>query len=572
MWKNLKVKHKILCVFLPLISCSILVIMGVSAVLIVNSSRAKTLQNASDKLALVTRQLNATIEHLSYNVKAFSTSSTLQNSLSQQFSPDAYGRYLFSSTMTNSIHNIMDVNTFILDGYIQTYDNKIYNLPDGSLSFAPTPEQTALYGEIVSHGGKILLKCPSAAAQQNGSCITLQKSIIDVLSGRCLGVLVFELDEARFYEAYCDIAAPEDEFFYILDAEHTILSASDRNEIGKVFAAPTGSSLVTMQKSLDNFVLFQAPLKAIDYTVVYAVHSAKIYRDALMLIVIICGVGLLLLVLTLVFSVHLANSITRPLSALAYHIAQVGTGNLDTSILIDSTDEIGVLTTHFNDMVCNVRQLTTQVLEEETAKKDYELKLLQAQINPHFLYNCLDNIHALIDSGEPKTAASMLTHLGRYYRSILSKGRHIITMEEELQMVRDYLEIQLLKTPHLFTYTIEIPATLRACKIPKMLLQPVVENSILHGFTNYKDNRSICISICEQENDLCIRVRDDGRGIPPEKLKNLYSDFALSIPNHFGLKNIHDRIVLRYGASYGVRLSSVSEKETLVEIIFPKLL
>ena len=232
-----------------------------------------------------------------------------------------------------------------------------------------------------------------------------------------------------------------------------------------------------------------------------------------------------------------------------------------------------MLAERFQKMNRNIHNLTMRICNEQALKKEYELNLLQAQINPHFLYNCLDNISSLIADYKTETATSMIHHLGRYYRGVLSKGRNMITIGEEIQLLQDYMEIHLQKAPELFQYMIQIDENVAELKILKMLLQPIVENTILHGFTGYKKNRHIAIVGEQRGPVIYITVEDDGRGIQKDVLDSVFTETAsVIIPKHFGLKNVQERIRLKYGEAYGASVWSEPDKGTRVTVSFPKIL
>jgi two-component system sensor histidine kinase YesM len=283
-------------------------------------------------------------------------------------------------------------------------------------------------------------------------------------------------------------------------------------------------------------------------------------------------IGGIVLITTFFLAQFLAFSLVKPLKKLMLYADKVGQGSLDTPLVHNSSDEIGLLADNFYKMVQNIKSLTQSIYNEQNKKREYELRLLQAQINPHFLYNCLDNIITLIESKENQTAASMVHHLGRYYRLILSKGRNIITIKEELQLVRDYLEIQLIKNPDLFTYHIQVDECMEEYKIQKMILQPIMENSVIHGFSNTNIKGRIDIKLFTTNNDVIIVVKDNGRGISKSTLKQIFTPNELTMPKHFGLRNINERIQIKYGTQYGLSVTSSEGLNTITTITFPKLL
>ena len=576
-WNKINLKQKILSLFIPINIISILLILVVSVTVIVRNSKVETIQNVMDKLKLVGEQAELIISNAKYNVKAFSTSSALQNSISANYKTDTYGSYMFYSAMHNSVYNIMDIETLISNGYIHTYDNKIYNLKEDTINYTPSEYMLEDYQTVTSYKGKIILRPPMDPTGK--SALNISKSLIDITTGKCLGILSFDIKEKLFYDSYSKISDSRNEEFLITDSAGNILSAQKRSLLGQSI---NWELIDIIQKDKKDYeiltinnikkLVMSVPVNDTDYHIICLVPYKTIFQNALDLVRILVVIGGIVLITTFFLAQFLAFSLVKPLKKLMLYADKVGQGSLDTPLVHNSSDEIGLLADNFYKMVQNIKSLTQSIYNEQNKKREYELRLLQAQINPHFLYNCLDNIITLIESKENQTAASMVHHLGRYYRLILSKGRNIITIKEELQLVRDYLEIQLIKNPDLFTYHIQVDECMEEYKIQKMILQPIMENSVIHGFSNTNIKGRIDIKLFTTNNDVIIVVKDNGRGISKSTLKQIFTPNELTMPRHFGLRNINERIQIKYGTQYGLSVTSSEGLNTITTITFPKLL
>ncbi|SHJ63139.1 Histidine kinase-, DNA gyrase B-, and HSP90-like ATPase [Anaerocolumna jejuensis DSM 15929] len=576
-WNKLNLKQKILTVFIPLIVLSILLILTVSVSVIARSSRKETIQNAIDKCTLVGKQAELIISNTTYNIKAFSTSSTLQESIRADYTKDTYGSYLFYSAMHTSVYNIMDIENLISSGYVQTFDNRIYDIKTDKVSYAPDNYMQKEYHYITSMGGQILIR--PATDKSVKSAYNISKTLIDIKTGNCLGILSFNIKESLFYQSYSNISDSQEEEFLITDGSGKIISAKNRSLPGKTISSDM-LHLIGESKTASRELVYErekkmavsVPVGETGYHVICLIPYKSIYQNALELVRILLIIGVLVLITTFFLARFLAESLVWPLQKLTSFAGKVGEGSLDISIELNSSDEIGLLARQFQKMVQNIKQLTQQIYTEQNNKREYELRLLQSQINPHFLYNCLDNITTLIEAGENSTAVNMIHHLGRYYRFILSKGRNIITIKEEIQIVKDYLEIQLIKKPGLFTYDIQAEDTVKDYKILKFLLQPIVENSVIHGFSNCEYNGCIGVSFhVNEKDDIVITIEDNGQGIPQKTLEQIFIPSEVSIPKHFGLSNINERIRLKFGEAYGLTIMP-KETGTVITLTFPKML
>lgn len=583
---NWNMKRKILAVFLPLLMLSTLLILVSSISLIIRNGKAEALSNAKDKLSLVTGQTDQILSNITYNIKAFSTSSALQDAIRAEYPDNNYGNYMFSSTMHNAVHNIMEIQSLISSGYIHTRDGRVFDIKTDEIR-TPDAEMDARYREIAAEKGRILLEYP--ADKSGAAALTVSKSLIDIRSGSCLGILTFDIKESLFYDSYHSVSDEENECFLLIDSAGTIISSENRDEL-QTTASPEILGLlegmgkpeqktqyksggkIPQETTAEHMLLLSSETENGDYLVVYMMRYYRIYKEALNLALFLLIIGILVLVVGVLLSSRLAQSIVGPVIRLADYADEAGKGNFDLPVPVHSGDEIGFLAERFGVMNHNIKELTTGIYNEQTQKKEYELKMLQAQINPHFLYNCLDNISSLITDQKNETATAMVSHLGRYYRAILSKGRNIITIREELELIRAYLEIQLIRIPDLFTYEITVDEDILDFKILKMILQPIVENSVIHGFAGFKNSGRIKIEGTLQNQTVCILISDNGKGIPEGSRSSIFAPAPTAIPKHFGLKNIQERIRLKHGEKYGISIKSEQGQGTQIEVRFPKTL
>lgn len=573
-WKTLKLKNKVLLLFLPINIFTILIIMTLSVSLIVHNGKKDMTQNSIDKLTLVCNQTDQIISNIKYNIKAFSTSSALQTAIYTDYPNNNYGNYMFSSAMHASIYNIMDIGSIISSGYIHTFDGRVYHIKSGDIT-KPTKEMDELYDEITAYHGQMVFIPPTNL--EDPSAFNISKSLIDIDTGTCLGILSFNIKEKLFYDSYHDIIDESNESLLISNQWGQIISSKDRTQLQtpvnpSIWNLVTDQNIKTSQISVSNkknLLLTQATQEEPFY-VIYTIRYYNIYKDVLILALLLILIGLLILTFTSLLSQFLARSLVKPIIQLANYADAIGNGNLGIPVSVTSEDEIGFLASRFQHMNHNIYDLTNRIYNEQNQKREYELNLLQAQVNPHFLYNCLDSISSLVYDNQGEVAINMIHHLGCYYRGVLSKGRNLISIQEEMEIIKDYLEIQLIKAPDLFTYSIDIEEGLEELKILKMLIQPLVENSIIHGFTGYTNKGHINIKVTSLKNIVSIIVTDNGRGMSKNTLSQLFKPNKMAIPKHFGLQNVQNRIQLKYGDAYGLAVSSIPDRETTIKVNFTK--
>ncbi|MDD2213674.1 MAG: histidine kinase, partial [Oscillospiraceae bacterium] len=269
-----------------------------------------------------------------------------------------------------------------------------------------------------------------------------------------------------------------------------------------------------------------------------------------------------------------SSIVTDPIQQLCSLSSRFAEGDFSVRIKLNSHDELEKLGDSFNQMVAEIASLVEDIKREQNNLKEIELKLLQEQINPHFLYNTLDAISWLTESGEKAQAVSMIASLSNFFRTALSKGRSRIRVEEEISHIRSYLEIQQFRYKDILSYQIDVKPEIMSCLILKLTLQPVVENALYHGIKHKREKGCIVLQgELTKTGELCFVVKDNGIGMTPSELKHaqaLLTGEAVDPSQHgFGLNNLQQRIQMNYGAAYGVRIDSHYGQGTTVTLSLP---
>ena len=247
-------------------------------------------------------------------------------------------------------------------------------------------------------------------------------------------------------------------------------------------------------------------------------------------------------------------------------------GNLNIHLKNDCSDEIGVLYDNFNTMIERTSDLMDAQYKMGQKLKSAELKALQSQINPHFLYNTLDMINWLAHAGRTGEICSAVIALSKYYRLILNKGEDMLTLEKELNHVSYYMKIQDIRYPGKITFIQDIDSDILDGMVPKIILQPLVENAIVHGIFEKKGKQGM-IKITgwlESENIICLTVEDDGIGMDEETLRHIMDGTIRSSGSSYGVRNVNARIGLVFGEGFGLTYESRLNKGTRVILRFPK--
>lgn len=335
-------------------------------------------------------------------------------------------------------------------------------------------------------------------------------------------------------------------------------------------------------EKLDNniYILTELIQDDIQYYIYYQTRYMDKVTDTLQdqigRFMVVCSVliGVLIIVVA-VSAVMIVSGIIQPISQLNQATEKIAQGDFNARAQADSDDEVAELAVSFNKMAGSMQSLIDKVKEDERKMRKADLRLLQEQIQPHFLYNTLDTIVWLIESNEPDEAVTMVVTLSDFFREILSKGKEFISIKEEEKHISSYLQIQEMRYRDILEYDIQLDQVIYKYQILKLTLQPVVENALYHGI-KYKRAKG-CIHIHgEKEGDIIrLTVRDDGVGMDEEELEQLRQQIekpCQETEKGFGLANVNERIHMYFGPEYGMKIQSQKGKGTTVEIVIPAIL
>ena len=265
-------------------------------------------------------------------------------------------------------------------------------------------------------------------------------------------------------------------------------------------------------------------------------------------------------------SFRLTDGIIQPVNIMLDKVKKVGRGKFDMIPIEAEIEEIEELDEGINKMARKISILLENVRQEKEMQHLTELQLIQAQVNPHFLYNTLDTIVWLIEGGMTDDAVEMISSLSIFFRTSLSKGKDIIPLSEEERHTLSYLEIQQYRYRDILEFEINIPKELGGIPVPKLSIQPLAENALYHGIKNRRGKGKILIEGREEEDALVLTVSDNGQGMTPERLHEVQEAIRTGKRAGFGLAAVAERIALYYGPGYGMKISSEEGKGTTVEI------
>ena len=323
-----------------------------------------------------------------------------------------------------------------------------------------------------------------------------------------------------------------------------------------------------------SFFVFNT-LKLTGWKIIGRTNQKDLLASALVTRNISASIGAVIVAFLIVIYLFISFRLTHPIRNLKNSMQEVEKGNLDMQVQIASHDEIADLSESFNSMVLRIRELIDLTVKEQELAKKMEFKALQAQINPHFLYNSLESILWMAEAGNKDDIITMTKSLSSFFRIILSKGDEKIPLRDELAHIRSYLVIQKLRYRDILSYEIDVSEELMECWIIKIVLQPLVENALYHGIKNTRVMGKVRITGREDSGQIVLVVEDNGSGMEKEKLAELHQLFSEDFQtgsgsSSYGLRNVNQRLKLMYGDHYQLQITSEKGLGTRVIIRIPK--
>lgn len=386
-----------------------------------------------------------------------------------------------------------------------------------------------------------------------------------------VGALLISIKENALQKIYAGYLT-EAQNAYLIDNQGNVISCVDNQGVsyaipGSILPLYSGSFRDTadgVPQLVSYYAIQSAGLKLVVASDLTALRIP--YRQTTL---VFLGILLLYVILALTATYFLPRRFVRPIQELQANIYLVKQGNLDTMVPVTSSDEIGQLSEQYNDMLRRLRELVDGLMEAQQAQHKAEMHALQAQINPHFIYNSLASIRFLVFSKQNEAADQALIALISILRGTLSNPHEFSTVGQELKLLQDYIVLQRISFSRALHVEFQVDDNIRGCKLCKLTLQPIVENAFLHGFAGGQEDCSLQISARDLGSRVEITIRDNGCGFDPDAPRQATQDGSLPHTG-LGISNVHERLQLAFGPEFGLRTESAPGAGTAVTVSIPK--
>ncbi len=583
-FKNLSLKKKL---FLFYIMLFLLPISLFSMIIYVEVSREMTEKlhySATQGYEQAKSYLEYKILQLIQRTDTLVTNTSLKESLSVDNSGqmDGYRQLALRSEVISYLQGMVSTNQDIrLRLYIA--DEFVFMADDEFIRFLSEADEAVWYRK---KGERNVYFAPEIYLEEDGKekRIAMIRDVSEEQDYRKRNsVLRMDIGIGEIEKILRNATPTENAATYLVNTENVIVSVSDQEKLERLglpeeLPEEFRYSRFVWKSDLREAQLYQEPvycmrnkIRNTDWEMITIIPISDMTGGIARLQLIVVGLMILFCLMAMVGGTLLISWIVKRISLLNESFNQVKGGDTRVYLPNDTKDEIGILYDNYNDMMHHTNQLMDEKYRMGIHLKSAELKALQSQINPHFLYNTLDLVNWLAFSGRTDDIHRAVVSLSKYYRLVLNKGQDTLTLEEELQHVGYYVKIQDIRFPGRITYLEEVDPGVKSSLVPKIMLQPLVENAIQHGIWEKPEKRgTIRILGGERDGVVCVRVMDDGAGMDSGTLEHVMDGTITSTGSGYGIRNVHARLQLMFGEEYGLSYESREGEGTCVTIRFPK--
>lgn len=581
---NLSIKYKLFAIFLIVITVPFCLFLLVNFFILSKDAKSQALFTANKVL----NQTESYLEFKTYSIKStlnsISYSDIVQSIMNKNTSDyyDDLGLWGYDSTiLKKQLHTTASENKDI--SKIQLY------MKQGLASIQETDEYTALksveeadwYKKMFDNSDVVKWYPQKYFGLSNKKNYIYATRLISNDINELVGIVKVDIPQDVFNSILDNAPFIKNMSVILINNYDEIISTSDSSVIkdgGKIIDILSDPLAKNINKDIWANITFDKeknlvgvkPISNTNWKLIFIIPYNSLLESTNNASKQLVFIFLLIVPLSLPLAFYVAAQSTNRIRKLIVNMRKVVKGDFNVSILQSNNDEIGELTQNFNYMLTNISMLIDDKFELGKDVKNMELKALQAQINPHFLYNTLDLIKWMSIKVNAPEIGRVVETLSKFYKLSLSKGADIVLLKSELDHVSTYVQIQNMRFDNCINLIIDISEDLYEFKILKIILQPIIENSILHGIMEKEEEiGTITISGKLLGNTLIIYVSDDGVGIPEDKLPHILTGTLTKDSHGYGIKNINERLKLNYGSEYGLTYKSTVGVGTVVEIKIP---
>lgn len=571
------IRTKMILYFSSLVLLTITIFMFFS----INYTKDNLMENSAENSRQLIEQVNLNIEnYIDY----------MENISQVIISSSNVKNYLFHSGNGGLDSKLEEYFQVVLKARKDIYnialygDNGRYFINDGKAKRNPYArlEKKEWYQEAKAVGSDIVISSSHVQNMVDGDykwVVTFSRGVVNPQTMKVEGLLMIDLNYDVINDLCGAISLGKKGYVYILDQkgeivyhpqQQLILSGVKKEPLEEIINSEKSTSYIDENGEEKIYTPFQSVKTG--WTIVGVVYTSELVKNEKTVQYMYIGLGSVLTALAILLAFLMSNGITRPLKQLKAAMKEVQEGKFEpVYAAVKGDNEIASLNRSFNRMTEHIDELMKKNTTEQAEKRKSEMKALQSQINPHFLYNTLDSIIWMIETGDQEEAILMTSALAGFFRQAIGKSDDFVTIWEELEYTKNYLIIQQMRYKDKIDFNIMVNQDIMECMIIKLVLQPLVENALYHGLKYKEEKGTIRITGYQQRGNIVIKVMDDGIGMDQETLKSIFHKKSRvgGRYNGVGMVNIQERMVLYYGEGFGLFVESEVGIGTTVTVTLP---
>ncbi|MCX7711150.1 MAG: sensor histidine kinase [Clostridia bacterium] len=566
-------------------SCLIIAIILVMAFLSYRLNSDSVENNSQEYTYQLIEQVNTNIEsYINYmeNISSMVLDNyDIREYLSQESELDREKNELqeqkISALFKSIINARKDISSIMIFGYNGKFISNRRNI---KLNENNAPKNQSWYKKAVEAGGRAVVSSShvqNVIEDEYRWVVSLSRELTSADGKNKLGVINVDLNYSVINNMCNKIKLGKKGYIFIVDNEGNIVyhpqqqlvySNIKTEQIDRVLKSTSSSFILNEGGQKKMYTIKELSQTGWKIVGVAYVDELVANKRTIQAYYLLGGIGFL--VLTIILSIVISSRISKPVKRLEASMKEVEKGNFNIQVDIASSNEIGELSRAFNIMTSEIKELIKQNMKEQELKRKSELKALQAQINPHFLYNTLDSIIWMAESKKSEEVILMASALAKLFRLSLSKGEEIITIGTEIEHIKSYLTIQQMRYRNKLDFEIDVDEDIRQNKILKIILQPLVENAIYHGIKNKAEVGTVKIKGKRDGDRILLQVIDNGAGMTPEEIETIFNKKESSVRGSgVGVRNVNERIKLYFGDDYGLSFESEIDRGTVANLRLP---
>jgi len=575
------VQSNMLLASVALILMTIMIMSVVSYYLTKDAVQSKAQEYTTELVKQVNYNIKAYVNSMKYMSEVVEGNPFVQDYLSKGTFASLQEEKSYKETVSNLLGSMLVSRTDITSVNVFGYDGKFVS-GRKELELNPFIELTSLnwYRNAQDAGGQSVISSSHVQPifkNRYPWVVSLSRELYSRDGSKQLGIFLADLNFSVMNEMFADIRLGHRGYLFIIDSsgkivyhpqQQLIYSKLKYEMIDRVLEVKNGT--FTSDEGIDSRMYtvqdsdFGWKIVGVSYVNELVSNQNEVRLSYFML-------GLICIIIAIIISYFMSKRMSQPIKQLQSYMKEVEKGNFDIHVPVPRMTEIGMLARTFNIMVGKIKELMNQVVTDQEQKRKSELSALQAQINPHFLYNTLDSIVWMAESNKSKEVVLMTSALAKLFRASISKGEELVSIRTEIEHITNYLKIQKMRYKNKLDYQIEISESVWDYMTIKVILQPIVENAIYHGIKMKQGPGLIRISAEETETAISLIVEDNGKGMDKGKLRTLLLPNPVTEEGRgVGVRNVHERLKLYFSPQYGLTYKSTPEIGTSVYIQFPK--